>query len=111
VDLNCLGRQTRFELEKIIQELTSNVLKHSKAKKVSVRLRILEEGVSLEFVDDGIGGAEKGIEKGGYGLDNIRKRVLSLGGLFELASPEDSGTSIRIVLPVKEGADEMDHDM
>ncbi|HAG22805.1 MAG TPA: hypothetical protein DCG87_05870 [Synergistaceae bacterium] len=110
VDLNCLGRQTRFELEKIIQELTSNVLKHSKAKKVSVRLRILEEGVSLEFVDDGIGGAEKGIEKGGYGLDNIRKRVLSLGGLFELASPEDSGTSIRIVLPVKEGADEIDQD-
>lgn len=101
-ELNALPRFTRFELEKIVQELTSNVLKHSKASVVSVRIKMNDGKVILRYSDDGVGGAEEADREGGYGLENINRRVMALGGSFELVSPVGGGTTVYVELPVTE---------
>jgi signal transduction histidine kinase len=101
-ELNALPRFTRFELEKIVQELTSNVLKHSKASVVSVRIGMNDRKVILRYSDDGVGGAEEADREGGYGLVNINRRVMALGGSFELVSPVGGGTTVYVELPATE---------
>jgi signal transduction histidine kinase len=101
-EMNALPRYTRFELEKIVQELTSNVLKHSKASVVSVRIKMNDGKVILRYSDDGVGGAEEADREGGYGLENINRRVMALGGSFELVSPVGGGTTVYVELPVTE---------
>lgn len=100
-ELNGLSRQIRFELEKILQELSSNVLKHSGATSVDVHLGIRGGRVVLVFSDNGAGGAD--LKGEGYGLENMRRRVTHLGGAFKMVSPKGQGTKIRIDLPVEGG--------
>lgn len=101
-----LYKGVRFELEKIIQELTSNVLKHSEARNVKVALSADEDRLRLEFADDGIGGAVVDIEKRGYGLAGIAERIKILEGEFSIDSPMGQGTRIVILLPNKGREDE-----
>jgi len=101
-----LYKGVRFELEKIIQELTSNVLKHSEARNVKVALSADEDRLRLEFADDGIGGAVVDIEKRGYGLAGIVERIKILEGEFSMDSPMGQGTRIVILLPNKGREDE-----
>ncbi len=99
-ELNELSREMRFELEKILQELVSNILKHSGASKVELVLEIRNGKIFLVISDDGQGGAENGMERGGFGLKNIQNRVVHLGGSFHLHSPQDKGTRIKIYIPL-----------
>jgi signal transduction histidine kinase len=88
-----------LEFEKILQELTSNVLKHSDAKNVRVFLSLDEDKLRLEYSDDGVGGAVVDPERKGYGLAGIAERVKMLGGDFKLDSPQGEGTKVVILLP------------
>ncbi|MCF7936957.1 MAG: HAMP domain-containing protein [Synergistales bacterium] len=97
-ELNGLPRGVRFELEKILQELTSNVLKHSEATAVTLRVLFREGWVTVVFADNGRGGAtESGGQ--GYGLTSIRHRVAYLGGAFDVDSPPGGGTTVRLAIP------------
>jgi signal transduction histidine kinase len=101
-ELNALGRDMRFELEKILQELVSNVLKHSKASSVNLVLEVRQGKIVLVISDDGHGGAEKAMERCGFGLRNIQNRVVHHGGSFHVHSPEGRGTRIKIHIPLPE---------
>lgn len=101
-ELNALGRDMRFELEKILQELVSNILKHSKASSVNLVLEVRQGKIVLVISDDGHGGAEKAMERGGFGLKNIQNRVVHHGGSFHVHSPEGRGTRIKIHIPLPE---------
>ncbi|HCD72571.1 cache domain-containing protein [Thermovirga lienii] len=91
--------KVRLEFEKILQELTSNVLKHSEAKNVRVFFSLDEDKLRLEYSDDGVGGALVDPEKKGYGLAGIAERVKMLGGEFKVNSPKGGGTKVVILLP------------
>jgi signal transduction histidine kinase len=47
--------------------------------------------------DDGIGGADP---RRGSGLTGLRDRVEALGGLIEVISATDNGTTIKLSLPI-----------
>lgn len=99
-ELNALSREMRFELEKILQELGSNILKHSGASRAELVLEVRNGRIVLVMSDDGQGGAEKGMERGGFGLKNIQNRVVHLGGSFHIHSPKGKGTRIKIHIPL-----------
>jgi len=106
-----LGRETRFEIENILQELVSNVLKHSRAARVDLSLEILDERVHLRFSDDGTGfETQRVLPEGGtgFGLQNMKHRVENLGGYFEITSRKGRGVCVIIELPanLKEGMKE-----
>ena len=88
-------------LFRIVQEAISNTLRHAKAKRLEVYLRLDSSSVQLKIVDDGIGFDMNKMEKlGSYGLRNIQERVTSLGGDCKILSLPQQGTILDIRLPL-----------
>lgn len=88
-------------LFRIIQEIHSNIVKHSKAKKAELRLEINPKDIILIAEDDGVG-FDTDTHTSGYGLVSIGDRVELLNGELEVKSKIGEGTRIRIVVPNKE---------
>ncbi len=100
---NGLSQESRDEIEKVCEELVSNVLKHSKAAKVRFLLGGGKNGVILRFSDDGIGIGSRSRGRGATGLDNIQYRITRLGGAVDFESADGAGT--RYVIEVPAGAE------
>jgi signal transduction histidine kinase len=102
---NLLDHQTEIILFRIVQEMLNNIVKHARASKVEVSLSHNADTIVLEITDNGIGFdpealfAEQENQKG-LGLRNIRKRASLIGGTFHIHSVKNSGTAIRITIPV-----------
>lgn len=84
----------------VVAEAVANVVKHAGAGKVAVRLTGSDGTLDIEVTDDGRGGAS--VEKG-TGIRGLIDRVDVLGGTLELISRPDSGTTVRVRLPVSAG--------
>ncbi len=97
--LESLPAGHREELEKIIDELVSNVLKHSGAGQVRMRLSTGAAGIILRFSDDGAG-FDQGGRASGSGMGNIRYRAEALGGSVRLETAPGHGTSYAIAIPL-----------
>lgn len=74
------------------QELSTNIIKHAKAKTVNVALNLLKEEIQLIVEDDGIGFQQ---EKAGHGLGlkNIENRIALYNGEMEIDSTPGKGTT------------------
>jgi NarL family two-component system sensor histidine kinase LiaS len=90
-------------LFRIVQELLSNVLRHSNANELEVYLKKSENHYQLRFVDDGDGFDMEEKKSSGFGLRNIRERIAGLGGNVRIISFPDQGTSIEIRVPLITG--------
>lgn len=90
---------------RIIQELLTNVKRHSGATEVRVLVKCVSGSVDVMVSDNGIGYSELNEKtKNGIGLQNIRQRVKLCGGTILFTSTHDCGTNVHIMLPlVKKG--------
>ena len=100
-ELNDLDREARFEIEKILQELISNTLKHSQASKVELSLDTVPGRITLHYSDDGVGFDKSVIDGQGFGLNNMQHRIENLSGSFELETEPGHGVRIYIQLPME----------
>lgn len=90
----------RIALLRIIQEAITNIIKHAKAKNVSVLIYEEEDSLILTIQDDGIGLDEKKSRNGTtMGLQSIRRRVQSLNGETKIHSGT-KGTEIIVSIPL-----------
>jgi len=94
-----LSQDIETQLYWVVYEALSNVLKHAKAKHVSVNFEF-DEGRSTVFIqDDGVGFDPSGLKQHQVGgLKNLIDRVESIGGQMQIDSKIGEGTTIRIVL-------------
>ena len=93
-----LNLKFQTELFRLIQELSGNIIKHSKATKVTLTLRRDSNTINLLAEDNGIGFVtDKGHE--GIGLQNIKLRVKNLNGSIDLTSSPGTGTIFIIEIP------------
>ena len=86
-----------------IREALTNVGRHARASRASVRLQTDTESVTLEIVDNGRGLAAatgEGTPGAGLGLSNLRRRAEKLGGELEIGMPDGGGTSILWRVPL-----------
>lgn len=92
-------------LFRIAQESLSNVARHSRARRISVRVaRNASNRLSVVFADDGGGFDTSGV-KSGFGLSNIRERAESLpDGRFELTSAVGKGTRLFVGCAIETAA-------
>ena len=100
---NRLKNNLEIGAYRIIQELVSNVLKHSKAKKMSIQVNRFKDKEVLNIVveDNGIGfDLEQAKEKKSNGLMNLETRVHKLEGTIVIDSRIGSGTSTLIDIPL-----------
>ncbi len=79
----------------VVAEALANVHKHAGARRVVVRATTDDQGLVVEVVDDGVGGADQH----GGGLRGLADRVAALGGRLTLDSPSGSGTRLRAAIP------------
>lgn len=95
-----LGAKANLNLVRSLQEAVSNILKHSGAKKVEISF--FREGLNLRTIirDEGKGFDTTSVKKG-LGLDNMRKRMLDIGGSFSVKSELGRGTEISLSIPLK----------
>jgi len=80
----------------VISEALANVTKYAKATKATVRLNCLDEHLSIEIDDDGIGGADL---RAGSGLRGLADRLAALDGTMTIVSPVGGGTHISAQIP------------
>lgn len=85
-----LPNDIEIGLYRVAQELISNVIRHSKAQRVDIRLYKHDNNCILSVGDDGIGFDTFRSE--GIGLTNITSRVHALQGNFRIESKPDNGT-------------------
>jgi len=101
--LGRLGRDTEMVLFRVVQESLTNVQRHSRSRRASVRLNRIEDQVTLEIRDEGRGMGRKGekIRKilPGVGISSMRERVRQIGGELEIESTS-AGTTVRARITV-----------
>ncbi len=92
---------------RIVQESLSNIAKHSRASRVSIRLVQDADSIDLAVEDNGRGFEQeehprlKGLYSG-LGLISMRERTEQLGGIFEISSIKKQGTTIHVRIPLRE---------
>ena len=97
-----LPEQHSICIYRVVQEALHNVVRHSEAKRVTIRIRSKDSRLALSIRDDG-----KGFIAGtgrGMGILGMQERVTHLGGTFQVDSQPTQGTELLVTLPVpKEG--------
>jgi signal transduction histidine kinase len=83
---------------RVAQEALTNVVRHAHARRAAVRARLDRAGLTLEVVDDGVGGARE--RPGGAGLVGMRERAEEVGGSLVVESPPGAGTTVTLHLPL-----------
>ncbi|WP_255069257.1 histidine kinase [Lacihabitans sp. LS3-19] len=93
-----VDNKIEFELYSICLELVNNIVKHSKATEAKIELSRTERQISLKVSDNGIGTFDN--ESDGKGMKNVKARVESLNGTWDLVSKENEGTNSQINIPI-----------
>ena len=98
-----LNPEMELQLYRIIQEATTNIIKHADA--IAGKITIWEDSnyVFVEIKDNGKGfEADKMLESGNcFGLLNIKERAKFMGGTVQIKS-DKNGTEIKVSLPKKQ---------
>ncbi|MCD1258173.1 hypothetical protein B5M42_004880 [Paenibacillus athensensis] len=106
-----LDPESKKHLFRIFQELMNNAKKHSQATEVHIRLSAQDSSVCLSYRDNGIGLDPARLDTmprfytpvhAGVGLEQMRSRVLLLGGLWNWRSEPGSGVELTIRIPLPE---------
>lgn len=95
-----VGAAVELALFRVLQELVSNVIKHSKASLLSVQLIRLNTHVMLNVSDNGIGFDVENIQKNGIGLLSIASRIDAIKGNLRYESSAGNGTTVTIRTPL-----------
>jgi signal transduction histidine kinase len=93
-----ISKDKEIALYYIAQEALNNILRHAKAKSISVTLKQGRKNVILEIHDDGCGFDLKKVERGGLGLRNMRERTSQINGILKISSKPDQGTTIVVTI-------------
>lgn len=84
-------------LYRMVQECLNNMVKHSYAKNISVRLTGDEKLITLVVEDDGIGfNVEEQLLSAGAGLKNLQNRARLINAEFSIISTPGKGSSFNI---------------
>jgi signal transduction histidine kinase len=98
-----LPRASEITLYRIVQECLNNILKHSGASAVAVRVAVHDRELALTVHDNGRGfTTEEAIHgRAGLGLQGIAERVRILGGTHSIRSAPGQGTTITVTIAVE----------
>jgi signal transduction histidine kinase len=80
----------------LVSESLANIGKHAHATSATVEVTRTNGQVTVEVVDDGIGGADT---ERGSGLRGLADRVEALEGRLRIWSPTDGGTRLKAEIP------------
>lgn len=91
-----LSAEVRHNVFLVVKEALNNIVKHSRATEVWLRLKIERGELDLTIEDNGCGFRASPVDIFGNGLSNMKKRMDDIGGKFEQTSEPGSGTKTRL---------------
>ena len=107
----CINQDMAKYITRIVQEILSNIQKHSFASKftLSIRKKMDEEyddkTLTLIFIDDGVGcnleKLSKKEMKKHFGMRNMKQLALLCGGKIEFLSAPDEGMQVRLTISLE----------
>jgi signal transduction histidine kinase len=80
----------------VVSEALANVTKYSEATRASIRTSWLNDQLTVEITDDGVGGADPAA---GSGLRGLGDRLSAINGTLEVFSPRGGGTRLLAHIP------------
>jgi len=90
---------------RLVQEALSNVTRHARASRVTIRLAADQAGVGCTIEDDGVGfdpaDVRQASDRPGMGLRGVRDRIEALGGTLDIRSPLGRGVTLVITIPLE----------
>lgn len=86
------------QLYRIIQEFTTNVIKHSTATDVWIYIRDYPNDMAVIISDNGQGFDYDKVKKG-MGIKNIESRIKSMNAVHKWKSTLNKGTRLIIIIP------------
>lgn len=107
-----LTEEMRSVLYHAVRELLINIAKHAETDTALVAVGREGGRIAIRVKDDGIGFDPDAVEEslaregGGFGLFNIRRRIVHLGGAFDVESSPGAGTRVTIGMPLEMMKDE-----
>jgi signal transduction histidine kinase len=107
-----LSRDVNHHLLRIVQEATTNAVRHAHAQRISIRLEYEPDAISLRVIDDGVGFSPDDVlqkRTGHLGLRGMRTRVRKIGGHVTIESAPGAGTSIHVRVPTPASAPATNH--
>ncbi len=97
-----LSKEDAISLFRVVQEGISNILRHSKCKRVRLTLGGHAGLCSVTLTDDGDGfDMADGLLRRSHGLMGMRQRIGALGGRLEVESKVGGGTTLRFEVPIR----------
>jgi signal transduction histidine kinase len=86
----------RHNLLMAVKEALNNAVKHAMPTKVRIALKLEGSTLSIEISDDGSGAAGGDERSKGSGMENMRKRLNTIGGEFRISSQPRRGTTLEL---------------
>lgn len=87
-------------LFRVLQEILTNILRHSRAKNVALKYYMEGNALILEVIDDGLGIDEASAEAAdSFGIIGMRERCAAFGGTLTIRGDPGAGTLIRASVP------------
>jgi PAS domain S-box-containing protein len=99
------AKETEIACFRVTQEALTNVMRHAKARNVSVLLHQSDRVLGLEIKDDGVGfdpeaTRRQALAGKSIGLLSMAERVTLVGGQFDICSCPGRGTVLRAEFPL-----------
>ena len=93
-----ISRETQRNIFATVKEAIHNCVKHATATIVGVHATLQDGRLDILIQDNGQGIDMKNLRSGGNGLRNMRQRIESVGGSFDIKN--EGGTTIHISAPL-----------
>jgi signal transduction histidine kinase len=88
---------------RLVQESLTNIVKHARATQVKLEIAIQDGAMLILVEDNGVGiDMDRREAVGSHGLATMRHRVRSFSGTFDIESPAQGGSRIRVRVPLSD---------
>jgi signal transduction histidine kinase len=101
-----LSAESRRNIFLVVKEALHNVVKHSVASEVVMRLIVSNQVIAVAIEDNGKGFPLNEGTREGIGLHSMKKRAEDIGGTIEFESNQPSGTRVHLRIPMASADDE-----
>ncbi|WMW81872.1 HAMP domain-containing protein [Undibacterium cyanobacteriorum] len=98
-EFSSLSSDLALSVYRIIQEASSNIMKHAQASEAMIDLRMRDGRLVIKVSDNGHGFDTEQMSAG-IGLTGMRERCVFLNGHFQIESKIGKGTEVQIDLPI-----------
>lgn len=111
ISLKCddffLGSECSTAIFRVVQEALTNVARHARASRVSLKLGKQRNNLKLEIRDNGRGiREEEALAPESLGIIGMRERLHPFEGMLKVRGEPERGTTVSIVIPLGKASED-----